>query len=154
MSNAMSYYYGTVDSTVRDILHSFHIKDWAGDNIVIASLDSQRDQTKILSVLKREKIDAHFLFEMSVVKSKDVSKMLRRELFTGFDELWFFDKTPNATVPRDLVSTSDAVRFEFGLPEIAEYVIKNRSCRLILADGCGLNYATPDSYLAQQIITG
>ena len=73
-------------------------------------------------------------------------------VFTGFDEVWI---VPASSRSYDLAgvptSTSDGTDFSTSVPVKVSCAAYKAGCILILADGCGLNYATTDERIGAAI---
>ena len=134
---------GTALAAARDML--------AGDEVVIVrGLDSVRDARELSRVLKQFKMP-HAIEAGNVCCSINDLVPEYAEVFTGFDEVWIAQRRPRmdlSSIPR---ATSDSEDFKGGVhPEIEKAMVREH-CLLLLADGCGLNYATSIEDLGQRL---
>jgi len=70
-------------------------------------------------------------------------------LFVGFDEIWFFNEAPHVLKPADL---SIASPLNLEVDDVSAQLVQwmeDSGCELGLGDGTGLNYATPDRWIAK-----
>lgn len=117
---------------------------------VIRCIDSTRDTDGLLDIFRYHDLSCEVISSNVCLSIEMLEKALEHELFTGFDEVWLFAGPPPgqdlATLPR---ATSDGADFSERLPEELTEAMDATRCILILGDGCGLNYATTDTRLAE-----
>jgi hypothetical protein len=124
--------------------------------VLITSIDSATD----LSVPSMKSGIAHidpqcwFLGRGVVVQGQSMVKLAEdRNLFTGFDELWCFDRRPSTPKPDDLWIVAPT-NIETDLDRVALRLVSwmaEADCKLGLGDGIGLNYATTLEELANKL---
>jgi hypothetical protein len=89
-----------------------------------------------------------------VVTEEELRTALSKGVFTGFDEVWIFTDSPPIEDMQTLPSaTSESTDFDSALPQELLEFLETTSFRVILGDGCGLNYATRDREIAELLIS-
>ncbi len=155
MCKEIKFYTGWVDSSIHNIINT----DWELFSefkySLITSIDSCTDlhdlniSQKIVSDLAECELFQHQLLLNSELLL-DLSKTF--DLFSGFDEIWFFNKRPIATVPAELWIAGPR-EFTVDVSNDLKQWMELNQCGLALGDGIGLNYATFSHQLAQVIRT-
>lgn len=145
-------WYGNEPTSIAEILGRYYDLLPPFRAALIRSLDSTRDPSGILEVLRRHGSEA-LLGSGSVVLSPDqLRKATANGVFVGFDEIWFskasqFERIP----PLEVFLTSDGLNMDEGLPEGMNALMEDLDCILAMGDGCGLNLITSDCTFAALI---
>jgi hypothetical protein len=148
--------YGTMpDEHVSDALMRLMPlceQDWT---TIIRSIDSCRSLDGLVRILAFHHM-AHKVVHRNVCLSmSELQKALDAGVFTGFDEVWIVSGRPPAFELSQLPSaTSDGTQFSGGMPEGLAEAVEKTACVLILGNGCGLNYATSNERIRQEMTQG
>jgi hypothetical protein len=121
--------------------------------VLITVLDSESSvqSTATASEIMKTHSECFDLQDGLVVPGPLLSKVADDfRLFTGFDELWCFRKTPSPK-PRLLSIVPPTVPSEGVLRTQFDEWMKRSDCVLGLGDGIGMNYVTTDSALASAL---
>ena len=127
-------------------------QDWMA---VIRSIDSTHAQDGLTKALAFHRV-AYDVVNGNVCVSIDtLQKTVDAGFFSGFDEVWIISGNPPAFDLASLPSaTSDGADFSSGIPDELPIAMEKTNCVVILGDGCGLNYATTDAQLREEITKG
>jgi hypothetical protein len=140
------------DRHVRDVLMC--ILQMRGQNwtAIVRSIDSATSVDDLITTLAFHRVP-HDVNNGNVCVSIDaLQKGLDAGLFTGFDEVWIFSDNPPTFDLGPLPSaTSDATDFSSSVPSELTNAIEKTNCVVVLGDGCGLNYATSDKRVQEEI---
>jgi hypothetical protein len=121
---------------------------------VVRCIDSTNSEEGVAEILKYHGIRSTAVNGNICVEPEVLFNMTSQGIFAGFDEIWLLQADIPPSSLRSVPSaTSDGSDFSRGLvPEIADAMRFSRCC-LVLADGCGLNYATTNRMFAEQVAT-
>jgi len=75
-----------------------------------------------------------------------------KELFFGFDEIWFFPEEISEPKPGSAWLVGPAKIDQSELDAVGEWMMRN-SCSLGLGDGCGLNYVVKARGLVRHLLS-
>lgn len=119
--------------------------------VVLRSLDSYREVDDLVHCMEHGRYE-FALVHRNVCLSLQTVRARLDTLFEHFDEVWLFRGAPPA-VSLELVphSTSDSKSFVESVPPEVLEALSRSGCVLLLADGCGLNYATTDEAIERAI---
>ncbi|GAB4225551.1 MAG: hypothetical protein Tsb0021_00460 [Chlamydiales bacterium] len=119
---------------------------------VVRSIDSSHLENKLEKILDYH--NAHYIKINGNIclTNEDLLKAISLEVFTGFDELWFFENYPDKSLGDIPGATSDGQNFNDEVNSKILNTFHNTNCILLLADGCGLNFLTNKSVIAKQIL--
>jgi hypothetical protein len=118
----------------------------------VRSLDSIHDIEDLRRAFAARGIKSSLLVGNVCLRGADVCSAAEANMFSGFDEVWIYDGLPPQFSLVDLPgATSDTTDFELGIPEASRKAFEESRCRLILADGNGLNFATFDPIIANEL---
>jgi hypothetical protein len=114
-------------------------------SVLISSIDSATDlsTTEMRSVIAKFDPACVVLGSGIVVRGESMVRLARdMDLFSGFDEVWCFDRFPNTPKPSDLWIVSP-INIETDEPpaNLLSWMVET-DCQLALGDGGGLNFAT------------
>ena len=120
--------------------------------VAVRSIDSTVTLESIQQILNLR----HIIFRQAngnvLLSRESFFDALSKKVFTGFDELWFFQgEDPCKDLSGLPRATSDSEDFSVSVPhEIAESASETR-CVFLAADGNGLNYLTPNSAIVEAL---
>jgi hypothetical protein len=119
---------------------------------MITVIDSNHDVANLKSVaglLEDEDLGITTIDSHLVVPCELVPELVafERNLFNGFDEIWFLEGTPSEPRPEDLVITADVVLDGERAQRVAVW-LDAAGAGLGLGDGDGLNWVTLDARIA------
>jgi hypothetical protein len=118
--------------------------------VVVRSLDSARDPQEILSILAYHEVFARN--GPGYVSTSLAAMTLGMErVLVHFDEVWVCDHEPPDDLLETPIITSEQEDFRREVPRRFEEAFLRTDGILALGDGCGLNYATTDSRIADAI---
>lgn len=136
-----------VSAALRLVMQLFNENTLA----VIRSVDSTADLDGLQKILVFHEIDHCVLGDNVCIRISTLKKVVDK-LFTGFDEVWLVNEDVHAQELHALsANTSDGAEFRSELPGEVVSAINHGCCELVLADGCGLNFATPRLEIAAAI---
>lgn len=137
------FWVGKVESSVSNALARIKGVLPPGCRVIVRSIDSTKDFAQLVHILSRFR-DHEDPGVDTTVTLDCVERALDAGLFTGFDEVWLTHGELEAAPrpPAEIVFTSDAADFEDDDCSEVGAVMNRHKVFLILADGCGLNYAT------------
>jgi len=124
--------------------------------VFITSIDSITDMTAGTPSIRDEiaKIEprcASLGSGLVVPATSMVNVANDQNLFTGFDELWSFNRYPNIPKPHDLSIVAPYNIENDPIPSRLVSWMVDADCQLGLGDGIGLNYAARDEQLADAL---
>lgn len=144
--------YGYISTqSVRESIKLF-LNLFSNPVVVLRSIDSSHSEKDIVNILEFH----NFPYEMvngNICIFEDQWMMINSDdLFSGFDEVWLFHKTPPTNDLRSVpYVTSDSIIFDKSLNQDILKVFQESGCVLFLGDGVGLNYITNDKKIFQLI---
>jgi len=135
---------GWVDTSIGRLLHDSPAFPQQFAFAVITSIDSTTDLTGMAALrdIVRRNSQCQFLGGSLVVPANLAGEVA--QLFTGFDEIWWFDQAPKAPKPPEASLVAPLNLSTEQLPAWISLWMKESACRLGLGDGIGLNFVTPD----------
>jgi hypothetical protein len=140
------------DLHVRDVLAKLSARLRMSGAVLVRSIDSIRGTEGLGSALRLHNVAYQVAHGNVCLEAGDLENWLSVNIFTGFDELWFFRKEIPARSLLDLpAATSDSVDFSEGVPRPFVDALRRTGCFLVLGDGCGLNYLTTDDEASREI---
>lgn len=120
--------------------------------IIIRSLDSSFSLEDISRILDFHKIPHEKIHNNITLFYTGIQKIITKNIFNGFDEIWVYDDAPPSFNFLNLPScTSDASNFEEGVDEEILQAFRETGAKAVLADGCGLNYIACDQNILEMI---
>ena len=136
--------FGFCDGSLRDFLAEY-LRFAASRSILVTCIDSSPKPArspKWLQLLQGAGVEYELFGDFVWIPESDVARVINsRQIFPGFDEIYFLERKPS-TVPHSLGRiTSDGVNFGDGLPERLVLDLASLGADRCLADGCGLNFA-------------
>ena len=142
---------GWIDTNIRAVVEAKLLSQFSW--VLITSIDSIIDMTADTSTVKDEiaRIEPRCAFLGSglvVPAASMVSLANDQNLFTGFDELWVFNRYPDIPKPDDLWIVAPFNIDNDPIPSRLVSWMVDADCQLGLGDGIGLNYATPSEKIA------
>ena len=143
---------GWVESSIGALLRSdAHLPGRFG-YVLVTSVDSSRDLSTLHEAqeITRRHPEARFVGSALLLPSSQAAEVTGAfKLFTGFDEVWWFNEAPPLPKPEDvsLVAPLNVATDEIS-PALVAWM-KDSKCRLGLGDGIGLNFVTPDDAVAE-----
>lgn len=149
------YVAGWLDSSVHDFLPAVAISDASIAYALVTCIDSNRNPASLLHSSPELKPLARRAQTLETGLLVPTERLLecdaRRQLFFGFDEIWFFPaneiepKPPAATIVGP--TRIDRVRFK----RLGKWMLDN-SCSLAVGGGEGLNFVVRASGLARSVL--
>lgn len=146
------YVAGWLDSSLGDFLAEL---PRPGENALYALLTCLDSSFDVASLLKRNASlraavsDVKTLKKGAIVPVKLLHKAsLRKQLFIGFDEIWFFPTDKIEPKPESTSIVGPQRIEQETLDQLGPWMEAN-DCSLALGDGCGLNIIVKASGLAQ-----
>jgi hypothetical protein len=130
---------------LQDVLSPAHV-------VVIRSVDSARESDALKRVLDFHRI-SYWIVNGNFVLTLAVVSQNLDHLLTGFDEIWVFETVPEMNLNDVACVTSDAEDFSAGLPDSISLAFCTTACVVILGDGCGLNFVTANSSVAERLVS-
>ncbi|HLK15607.1 MAG TPA: hypothetical protein VKT78_12450, partial [Fimbriimonadaceae bacterium] len=122
---------------------------------LLRSLDSIDDPSELVDVLKRMGLDCAPTPGGPLLQSEEMLRACdRRGVFVHFDEVWLYRSATAGEGLPPACFTTDAWEVGDEPPHLMEAAMTHSGCSLVLADGDGLNYATPDSELEELLKRG
>jgi len=146
--------YGILDANVQDVLLRCADSLPAFRIAIVRCLDSERDTQRLLTFLKRENVVVETCGSVLCIDQDTLRSLAERDgVLVGFDEIWLVNQHSHLEKV-NLVEplTSDAVLFSEAVPPQLCPTMEELDCPLVLADGCGLNYATTDNRFADALV--
>ncbi len=138
--------------TVRDALTEVRDLLCCASGAIIRSLDSAHSELDLSRILSFHGVE-HAVSSGSVcVTMTSLWRAVEQGVMTGFDEVWIHGNgLPAINLENVPGATSDGVDFSAGIPAGLADAMDATDCILVLGDGCGLNYATPDHRIAERL---
>jgi len=134
---------GRTDTNIRAVADAGLLSQFA--SVLITSIDSTTNlsATEMRSQIARFDPACLFLGSGIIINGESMVRLVRDlDLFTGFDEVWCFERFPSTPKPSDLwivspfnIETDESPR------NLASWMAETE-CKLALGDGFGLNFAT------------
>lgn len=119
---------------------------------VIRSIDSAYSLIDLTKILDFHGVPYSVMNGNVCVSTDNLRKAVSKDVFTGFDEVWILRGGPPDLDLSDLPPlTSDGTDLSVEIPTELVEAIARTNCVLAIGDGCGLNFATMDERLAQEI---
>ncbi len=122
--------------------------------MLVTSIDSSRDlsQMREAQEIVRRYAGCRLLGTGLVVPSDRAAEVIAAfKLFTGFDEVWWFDEEPSLAKPEELSLVGPLNLATDEIPAGLTQWMQDSKCRLGLGDGIGLNFVTPDVEVAERL---
>ena len=131
----------SISCVIDDLLCAQPSLQWA----IIRSIDSATSLDDVRRILNFHHT-GHTVNNDNVILSRDeLVDAIEKEVFTGYDEMWLFDEYPTSLdLTNTPIATSDVELFAREVPDKLRTAVSRTRCRLLLADGMGLNFASPD----------
>ena len=111
-------------------------------HIAIRSLDSTVAIESLRHILNLQCVPFSQTNGNILISRESFYVALSKNVFTGYDELWFFQSEPSKDLfglPR---ATSESEDFSVAIPTQVIDCMRETQCVLLIADGNGLNYIT------------
>lgn len=143
-------YVGWLETNICDLAIAGFLSRF--ESILIASIDSTRDLTRLASRFAEIDSGCALLGDGIIVRGGAICQPDQAQYwFNGFDEVWCFDGQPTIPLPRDvhLVAPRNVETDE--LPAGLATWFAESGCRIGFGDGVGLNFVTPDADIARQL---
>lgn len=120
---------------------------------VVRGIDSARSSCDLRRILDFHNVTYEINGGNVCLDADSLNEAVAREVFTGFDELWIFREMKSDLNLVDVPpATSEVTDFSIKLPQEISDTFSRNDCLLVLGDGCGLNYFTSDSRIADVIV--
>ena len=146
------YWCGHVQASVPDALREVRALVAADQKVVVRCVDSQRSSPRIAEAVARHGEVCTAEPEGCVLTCAGLYRLLLAGFFNGFDEIWVLAGTAPATGKLGVAAlTSDAVQFDKAAVGDLPGSLRSVGALAVLADGCGLNYATVDPRWARAL---
>jgi hypothetical protein len=150
---------GWVPTTISWVLEKLPDIPTRFTHALISSIDSSRDIASLAHISPsfrkaKQLCNARYeaLGKAIVVSSSDLVCLSRKgDLFTGFDEMWFFRFEPMDAPPDDISLVGPLKIVEDFSPDLEIQWMKRTGAVLGLGDGGGLNFASFDQEIAAQL---
>jgi hypothetical protein len=124
-------------------------QDWL---FVVRSIDSIRSHEDLDYCLSAHGVPHDVVHRNVCVTTACIWNAIAGEVLTGFDEVWVFSGgLPAVDLSGMPSATSETTNFSEDMPKDLMRAITTTGCVLVVGDGCGLNYATPDERIAEEI---
>ena len=126
-------YYGNALGSVGQVLSVLceHLPRFGA--AVLRCLDSESALSRIVETMRARGIEVRLGVSGVVLAGGEVCRAAHEGLFTGFDEVWFWQQEPvEGQFPSDIVLTSDAVNLADGLPANLERAMQTLGSLLAL----------------------
>jgi len=157
MASTCSMKFGTLTGKISDYATVVLDLSWDYRMVLTTCLDSrpapQLGEMVLTDFFHKRGINVKAIAGAIAMDKTNFAKALSaQDIFSGFDECWFFsvDNLEQAIFPYPV--TTDAVEFVENLPPLLEAWMISTRCHTLLADGCGLNYATLDEGIAHRLV--
>jgi hypothetical protein len=121
---------------------------------VVRSIDSSRSTEEIARILTFHQVDHKVVSSNVCLSMDDLEKALNVDVFTGFDEVWLLSgMAPSFALGQVPYATSDGSDWSIAIPEEVPEAMERTGCILIVGDGCGLNFATPNDQIRNAVLS-
>jgi len=141
VQEADGVFYAWREESINDLIGRRFFPISAFRYCMISCVDSNRDMTKLSAAVELAlNFDAKFSKTGSIIVRSEFLPEIGSmyELFTGFDEVWFFDVRPeHVEVEGNLLAPADFSRD--GPSDITIAWFKRSGCKIGLGDGVGTN---------------
>ena len=155
MHNKHGVFVGWVEISIRDVVHQHSDLLHAIEFSLLTVIDSSDRLSGLVTAQRmvKEIEEAEFCEDALMIPTNKLAQADRRyNLFNGFDEVCFFDSKPTRAKPEDIVTVAP-IRLDLeGIPESSAHWIKRANCELLLGDGIGMNFVTPNEKLATRLV--
>ncbi len=111
-------------------------------------IDSSHGVEGVPACLKHHGIRFETRGQAVIVQRGELLRAIEERVFTGFDSVWLFSALPGEVASALPTVTSDGTGFQPCAPSSVLNAMRTLNCRLVLGDGCGLNWATPEPRIA------
>jgi len=139
---------GNVGSALRALASAFSDQSVC----IVRSIDSIHDSADLTFALVSRGIKSSTRDGNVCVGLSQLVVAANAGLFAGFDEVWVFtDHLPTYSLMHLPGATSDTTDFETEVPSELREGFEKTGCALLLADGNGLNFATPIRPIAKRL---
>ncbi len=157
MSNVRTLRYGCLGLSIGDLIRTNAklLSDY--NHVLITALDSVRGlpAAKVGRAMLRELPHARALGNSLVLPARILAEVgWVSDLFSGFDEVWFFDSAVTDPPPGG-ISVLPPPTFDRVKPEAdtMEWFMEV-NCKLALGDGYGMNYLSADREVLRHLLRG
>ena len=153
MKNSDGFNAGWIDTSIGALLQNSRLIHQF-EAVLVTSIDSSRDlsQMRVTREILQHYPECQLLGAGLVVPSdrfEDFSTTFK--LFTGFDEVWWFDAKPLLAKPDELSLVAPLNLATDEIPSEVTHWMHESKCRLGLGDGIGLNFVTSDEGIAKML---
>ena len=147
--------FGRVDGDVGQTIRSLRSHISNRSTCVVRSIDSIHDIDDLRDAIAARGIASSVLMGNVCLQGSDLCAAAELDVFSGFDEVWIYDGLPPQYSLTGLPgATSDTTDFGQDMPAALRKAFVESRCRLMLADGDGLNFATVDPLIANELAGG
>ena len=153
MRKLQSLVAGWINTSIRDVTDTGLLSRFG--SVLITSIDSTTDLSSVTMKNRLAEVDPNCVLLGSGVMVQGESLVTfakNMDLFTGFDELWCFERPPSTPRPNDLWIVSPLNLETDSVPPHLASWMDETDCKLGLGDGIVLNYATPLEELASMLV--
>ncbi len=143
---------GWLDSSIAALLQYAASLSGRAGYLLVTSVDSSSDLStlrKALEITRRYPAARFIGTGLLLPSSKAVEISGEFGLFTGFDEVWWFDEAPALPKPDDVLLLPPLDLATHEIPAAVVEWMRVSKCKLGMGDGVGLNYVTPEAALAE-----
>jgi hypothetical protein len=120
--------------------------------IAVRSIDSTVAPESIQQILNLHHIPFRKANGNVFLSMDSLLNALSKQIFTGFDEFWFFQgEEPSENLSGLPRATSDSEDFSASVPVKIAECMRQTGCVLLVGDGNGLNYLTPDGAIVEAL---
>ena len=121
--------------------------------VAVRSIDSTVALQSLQEILNRHHIGFHKSNGNILLSRASFLDAIGKHTFTGFDELWFFERIePEKNLNGLPRATSDSQDFSISVPPEIIGSARETGCVFLAGDGDGLNYLTSNSALVDALV--
>lgn len=154
MRNEHGLSVGWTDTRIGELIHSRAEVLGRFTYVLVTSIDSSTDLRTVPDV--KEIVEHYdgcsFVGRGLKVPARVIGDIAGAfNLFSGFDEVWWFEEEPTLPAPDGLAIVAPLDLRVDDLPEGIERWMTATNCGLGVGDGIGMNFVTPDAGIARHL---